>query len=325
MPMLALLVSGCVIKLPLMPRSGDLRQQVIRPGDRGKGKLLLIDVSGVIGMAASPSLFGTGLDLQTLITESLDLAQEDDRIKAVVLRIDSPGGTVTGSDILYQRLRQFREARPEVTIYASLMGLAASGGYYVAMAADEVSAHPTTITGSIGVIAQFPLIRTLTDRFGIELRTIKSGANKDMGSLFEPFTEEQRTILQQSIDTLHDRFVEVVKAGRPKLDEEAIRALADGRIYTSQAALEAGLIDRIEYLPDLIKRLEKKAGGKMTIVSYDPLFSPGSSVYATRSSQPAAAASQQGSATVPGVIEMRHSFAGMPRSLEPGFHYLWIE
>jgi len=318
--------TGCTIKFPTPIRSGELTQTIVRKSDgRSHGKLLLVDVSGVIGIGdrRDSSFFGEGIDLVTLVSESLALAVEDEDIKAVILRIDTPGGTVTASDLLYEEILDFKEKRDSVTVHACMMGMATSGGYYVAAAADDISAMPTTITGSIGVIAQFVSVRQLADMVGVKMRTIKSGANKDIGSPFEELTEEQRVILQGTIDELYERFVDVVAASRTKLTRERLLELADGRIYTAKQAKEVGLVDEIEYLPEMIERVEKKNGGSMTIVTYDPLFTTGSSLYASRST--GAPASASAPAGMPARVEVTHHLAGFGNGLAPGFYYLWAE
>jgi len=319
-----LLQVGCVrIDLSPTPRSGQLTQKLVKPGEGfSNPRLLLVDVSGVIGIPSSSSLFGRELDMLTLLSETFQKATEDSSIKVVVLRIDSPGGGVTASDIIYNEVMKFRKARPDVKVQAQMIGTAASGGYYIAAAADDIAAHPTTVTGSIGVIAQFPSFKRLTDTIGYEHRAFKSGPNKDIGSPFKDFTPEQKEIMQGMIDDMYARFVEVVDTGRPKLGRERVLELADGRIYTAQKALANGLIDRIEYLPETIQRLENETNSSFDIVTYDPIFNLGSSLYTSRMTEGSAST---GAPSVPTRVEVRHTFAGLPESLAPGFYYLWME
>jgi protease-4 len=154
------------------------------------------------------------------------------------------------------------------------MGLAASGGYYVAMAADQVIAHPTTVTGSIGVIAVKFNVQELFNKVGVGQETIKAGDKKDLLSPFRPSTPEEKKILQELIDQMYGRFLEVVAAGRKDLDRAAVTKLADGRIYTAQQALENKLVDRIGYLDDAIEGVKSSLRlSKASIVVY---YRPGS-------------------------------------------------
>src|SRR5262249_22941878 len=163
--------------------------------------------------------------------------------------INSPGGAVTASDILYQDLVRFR-AETGKPVIACMMDVAASGGYYVAMGCDRIYAHPTTVTGSIGVIMSLYNATGLFHMLGVKSDPIKSGPNKDIGNPGRPMTEEERAILQQMVGSFYDQFVQVVVRGRPELPEERIRALADGRVYTGLDAKKLGLVDEIGYLDD---------------------------------------------------------------------------
>lgn len=190
----------------------------------------------------------------------LRAVRQDKAVKAIVLEIDSPGGGVTASDQIHHELLRFRQ-ETGIPIVALFGDVAASGGYYVAMASDEILAHTTTITGSIGVISQFPQVRELMDKIGVEILTIKSldeqgkSSFKDMGSPFREMRPEERRLLQGLITQMWERFVEVVAAGREgKLDRAQVRALADGRIFTGRQALELKLVDALGYQEDAFKR-----------------------------------------------------------------------
>ena len=277
-----ILGAGC-ITVPITSGSPDFSRQIVVRDNEGffsAGKILLIDVVGTISSEGSGDLLGIapGRGMVARIAEELQQARGDEEIKAVLVRINSPGGTVTASDVIYEELKRYQDEMG-VRIYAMMFDVAASGGYYIAMAADEVSALPTTITGSIGVIASFPLISELADWAGYEQRTFKSGANKDMGSLFVDFTDEQRVIIQGEIDAMYSRFVGIVDDGRPNLSRERIKKLADGRIYLGEEAQRLGLVDTVEYLPELVARIEEWIGGSAEIVSYNPGYGFGSSLY----------------------------------------------
>jgi protease-4 len=182
-------------------------------------------------------------------------------VKALLLRINSPGGTVTGSDLLYREILRFKQER-RVPVVAQMMGLATSGGYYVAMAADEIHAQPTSVTGSIGVVFTGVNLTGLMEKIGVEDQTLTSGDFKDAGSMLRPMRPEERDQLQSVLDDLYARFLAVVQEGRSELDAEQVALLADGRIYSASQALERGLIDEIGSIDDALRRTRELAGVK---------------------------------------------------------------
>jgi protease-4 len=192
------------------------------------------------------------------LREELTKAERDARVRALVVRINSPGGTVTASDVIYRELRLYRE-RARIPVVAVLMDLAASGGYYVALAADTIVAHPTTVTGSIGTIMVSVNAEGLLQKIGVAPVTIKSGERKDMGSPFRALSAEERAIFQSVIDHLHQQFVAKV-VERRRLDAATAARLADGRIYTAEQALAHRLVDRIGYMPDALALARQAAG-----------------------------------------------------------------
>ena len=259
----ALVVTGCsVISVDFSPRVRPLREETVE-GD-GPAKILLVDLSGFIAEDGTPSItIGSPpprVPLLVRFREELKKAAEDGDVKALVLRINSAGGTVTASDILYRELDLFRRDR-KIPIVAVLMDVAASGGYYVALAADQIVAHPTTVTGSIGVIMLTVNAEGLMQKLGVATTPIKSAENKDMGSPFRPSTAEERAIFQSVIDNLYDQFVAKV-VERRRLTPESARRLADGRIYTAEQALGHKLVDRIGYMPDAIELAKRAADVK---------------------------------------------------------------
>jgi protease-4 len=258
------LQAGC-ITVNLIEPAGPVKEMEL--SGTGDGKVLLLDLSGVIsaqdkeGIIPQPNMLAT-------FKEELTRASKDDKIKAVVVRINSPGGTVTASDILYHELREFK-AKKKVPVIASMMDVAASGGYYLAMATDNIFVHPSTVTGSIGVIMLTVNARGLLEKVGVEASAITSGPRKDMGSPFRIMTAEERGIFQSVIDSFYQRFLAVVQEGRPNLSAEQVKKLADGRIYSGDQAKAAGLIDEIGYLDDAIQLAKKKAGlTEARIVTY---------------------------------------------------------
>jgi protease-4 len=183
-------------------------------------------------------------------------ARDDDTVKAVVLRIDSPGGTVSGSDRIWREVEMLKRSGKPVV--ASLGGMAASGGYYVAAPADQVIAEPTTLTGSIGVITELPNLEGLLDKLGIEMQTIATGKWKDSGSLFRPMTDEERQRWKAMLDEAYGRFVRIVARGR-RLGPSEVESLADGRLYTAEEALKLKLVDALGYLDDAILAAQRRA------------------------------------------------------------------
>jgi protease-4 len=257
---LSLPLAGCLnVDLGQLAARGEWVEQVVF-GEEGP-KILMIDIDGVINAerGRGPLGFGTRESLIERVRTQLELANEDDDVRALLLRIDSPGGTVTASDILYREIVEFK-ARRKIPVVAQMMGVAASGAYYVAMAADHVRAHPTTITGSIGVIYSGLNVSGLMDKIGVADQTLTTGPYKDTGSPVRPMRPDERKQLQSVLDDLVARFREVVDEGRPGLDAEAVAKLADGRIYTAGQALEAGLIDAVGYLPEAVSEAERRAG-----------------------------------------------------------------
>ncbi len=256
MGLLGLVLSGCTFNFPLFPAPGPLQETQV--DGTGKAKVLLVEISGMIssqekeGFRPAPSMIAS-------VKEQLTRAAKDDSIKALVLRINTPGGTVTASDIIYHELKTFKANR-KVPIIASIMDLGTSGGYYIAAAADTVVAHPSSVTGSIGVIMLTVNAKGLLEKIGVEATAVTSGPRKDMGSPFRTMTLEERAIFQGLIDSFYQRFLNIVQEGRSNLQMEQIKRLADGRIYTGEQAKAAGLVDEIGYLEDAVELAKKKAG-----------------------------------------------------------------
>jgi len=260
----AVLLAGCTgISLDLTPRIRPLEEKTVE--GRGEDKILLMEVAGFISEEGSASGLGLGptpprVPLLVRIREELDKAARDERVKALLLRINSPGGTVTGSDVIFREIELYKQKRG-VPVVAIMMGVAASGGYYVALAADTIVAHPTTVTGSIGVVMISANAQGLMEKLGLAANTIKSGEHKDMGSPFRALTAEERAIFQSVIDDLQRQFVAKV-IERRKLSPETAARLADGRIYTAQQALSHHLVDAVAYMPDAIDIAKRAAALK---------------------------------------------------------------
>jgi protease-4 len=283
-------LTGCFNGLLVMPTNVSVpleRVTVVDPEHCfTTARVALIDVEGMIMNAKLDGFLSSGENPTSIFRERLDQAARDPRVKAVVLRINSPGGAVTASDIMYRDLCRFREVTGKPVV-ACMMDVAASGGYYLAMGADHVIAHPTTVTGSIGVIMSLYNVSGLCRLLGINSDPIKSGPNKDIGNPVRPMTDEERAILQGMIDQFYAQFVCVVAKGR-KMPEEKVRLLADGRVYTGKQACELGLVDRVGYLEDAFETALKMAGIKdAALVAYDRCNGYRGSIYAALPHLPA--------------------------------------
>ncbi len=197
----------------------------------------------------------------------LEQAAANSNVKAVVLRINSPGGSVVASDQIYHALLDF-----EKPVVVWMGEMAASGGYYISCGGDYVFAHPDTLTGSIGVISQFINAEELLDEIGVDVVVITSGPRKDMGSLFREMTEEEQALWQEVTDEIYENFVEIVAQARA-LDEETVRELADGRVYTGRQAQELGLVDEVGTLDDAIAKAAELGGieGEPQVIELKPM------------------------------------------------------
>jgi len=262
---------------PLQP----LEETVIE--GEGRPKILLLDVSGFLSeKERSGGILGRERPSPvSQVREALRKAERDDDIRGVIVRVNSPGGTVTASDIIHHEIRTYRE-RGKVPVTACIMGIGASGGYYVAVAADRIYAHPTSVVGSIGVLAVKLNVAGLLSKIGVSEQTVKSGDKKDMMSPFRDVSPEERRILQSIIDGMQGRFLDAVRTGRgDRLDRKELASLADGRVFTAEQALAAKLVDRIGYLDDAIGAMKKDLGLEQArIVTYDRPGGYRGSIYA---------------------------------------------
>ena len=219
---------------------------------QGSNKVVRIPIHGMIMLGDSGSLFRPGSSAG-LALQGIRRATLDKDVEAIILDINSGGGGITASDIIYEALLDFKQAQSGRRIVALCGDTAASGAYYIALAADHIIVRPTTITGSIGVLVQSINFRELGMKHGIKNVTIKSGANKDILNPLSDFTEEQQALVQAVVDSLYDRFVGLVAKHR-NLPDADVRALADGRIFTAADALRLGLVDETGYWKDAMTR-----------------------------------------------------------------------
>jgi len=226
----------------------------------------VVRVEGVIvsGKEADWSLSSTDNAYSESIVERLERAEQDPSVKAIVLRVNSPGGGIVATDEIYSALTEI-----EKPVVVSMGEMAASGGYYISCAAQEILANPATLTGSIGVISTVPNFEGLLDKVGIEMLVIKSGTMKDELSPYRQPTEEEIAHWQGITDEAYEQFLGVVVEGRD-LDPDEARELADGRVYTGRQALELGLVDQLGNLPEAVQLAAELGGieGKPRVIEY---------------------------------------------------------
>jgi protease-4 len=209
----------------------------------GGDKIAIIEVRGVI------------LDSQPVV-ERLVKLRKNEKVKAIVLRIDSPGGGVGPAQEIFSELKKTQK---EKKVLVSMGSVAASGGSYIACAADKILANPGTITGSIGVIVESMNVEGLLHKLGLRSMVVKSGRHKDLGSPMRPMTKEEKKLLQGVLDSVHEQFIRAVAEGR-KLPVEKVRELADGRIFSGEQARDLGLVDELGTLEDTLTLAAKLAG-----------------------------------------------------------------
>jgi len=216
------------------------------------GTLLISAGGGKIGVI---EIEGTIMDMKEAMQDVVKF-KEDDSIKGVILRINSPGGAVGPTQEIYSEIKKLKQSKK---VYVSMGSVCASGGYYLAVTGDKVYASPSTITGSIGVIMEQAVVEDLMKKIGVEANTIKSGALKDTGTPFRKMREDEKIYLQGIIDSIYEQFVNDVAEGR-KMPVDRVKQLADGRIYTGIQAKEMGLIDNIGTFYDVVDDIQKEIG-----------------------------------------------------------------
>lgn len=312
---LALLgLTGCVAPQVNLFRDGTAPLREFTIQGQGRAKILVISIRGVISSEPDERILGGVRPslLQDTVAQ-LRRAGDDPNIRALVLKIESPGGSVTASDILYHEIVAYKK-KARVPVVAALMDLATSGGYYVALPADHIMAHPTTVTGSIGVVFMHPKVGGLMEKLGLGLEVNKSGLNKDMASPFRESTPAERQMLQTLTEELGQRFMNLVIQHRP-LEAGHLAEIATARVYLAAQALAYNLVDQIGYLDAALAEARKLAGlpqdarvvvYRRTEFADDNLYNP-VSVHA--GSRPEALVS-----------------LGLPRAVNApaaGFYYLW--
>ena len=237
----------------------------------GTDKVLIIPVKGVITAQSSMKLFQETQSVVESVTQQLEQARDDNDVKAVILEINSPGGGITASDIIYKEILEFKEKTTK-KIIVSMQDVAASGAYYISAAADQIISHPTTVTGSIGVIMPLLNITDLVEKYGIKDTSVKSGDMKNIGSPLKKMSYAEKKVLLDIVDEMYTRFLNIIADGR-NMEIEDVRKLSDGRIYTGKQALENGLVDQLGYMDDAITLAKEISGLKEAkIIKYKKMF-----------------------------------------------------
>ncbi|CAC9933724.1 signal peptide peptidase SppA [Aedoeadaptatus coxii] len=231
---------------------GDFDENVLEDGSADK-RIAVVTVDGTILDTPQSSMLGAGYDHKATL-EALDDILQDDTVKGVLLKVNSPGGGVYESAELYQKLNALKDHKKK--LYVSMGNVAASGGYYISSPADKIYAAPSTLTGSIGVIMGGNNFSGLMEKLGVKDQAIKSAAHKDIGSSTRPMTDEERSILQGVIDDMYGEFLQVVSKGR-HMTVDQVRPLADGSVYTGNQAKANGLVDAIGYGDDALTALKR--------------------------------------------------------------------
>lgn len=306
------------IAIDLAPGDGEFAESVVLGGAPSSSpKVALIDVTGFISHTAGPGLIAGRANAIDSLVARLDKAGEDPKVRAVVLRINSPGGTVAASQTAYDEVVAFRE-RTGKPVVVSMGDVATSGGYYLALAGDRIVAQPASITGSVGVLFQTFNVSRGLDMIGIEGRAIVSKPNKDLANPFEPEDPAHIAILQGMVDGFYDDFRALVIDSREGLSASDIDTVTDGRVFTGRQALDLALIDQLGSVRDAFEAAKDLASlDAATLVKYH--------VEGDVITTPYASASFDGAHTPPGVGTQVNLFQVNVPELPTtgGFYYLW--
>jgi protease-4 len=310
---IVLLLIGCEApKIRIFPSHSDPLKEYTLQG-KEKGKVLVIPIRGIISDAPRRQFITTWPSMVQEIVSQLRKAEDDPEVKAVLLKIDSPGGSVIASDLIYNEIMAFKQ-RKKAKVVAAMMGVAASGGYYIALPADFILAHPTTVTGSVGVLFLSPNVSGLMEKIGVNVNVSKTGKNKDMGSPFRQATGEEQKIIQDIVDRLGAQFLDHVAQHR-KLEPNRLKEISSARIYLADDALKLGMIDSIGYLDEAVSRAKKLADlpEDAKVVIYRRSEYPDDNLYNTSISRY--------DGRNPSIISLE--FLPSFSELQTGFYYLW--
>lgn len=240
----------------------SLKEKILM-GTNENEKIMVLNIEGVI--AGSQGYMRGGGYNHDEILKSIEDAKEDTKIKGIILKVNSPGGTVYHSAELWDRIMELKEIRKDIKIYTSMGTVAASGGYYVAAPSDKIFAAEETVTGSIGVIADYVNYTGLEEKLGIKHNVIKSADHKDIGSPSREMTDDEKYILKNTVMDSYEKFLDVVSQGR-HISKDKLRPIADGRTYSGVQAKANGLVDEIGYFKDAIQAMTEELELKDPIV-----------------------------------------------------------
>ncbi len=308
-----LFLTGCEApKIRIFPSHSDPLKEYTLQG-KAKEKIVVIPIRGIISDAPRKQFLSTWPSMVQEIVSQLRKAEDDPDVKAVLLKIDSPGGSVIASDLIYNEIMVFKE-RKKAKVVAAMMGVAASGGYYIALPADFILAHPTTVTGSVGVLFLSPNVSGLMEKIGIEMNVSKTGENKDMGSPFRQATAVEKQIIKDLIDQLGKRFLDRIAEHRG-LEPKRLKEISSARIYLADDAFKLGMVDSIGYLDEAVSQTKKLADlpEDAKIVVYRRTEYPDDNLYNTSTSR------YDGRSLSLVSLDLPPSLSG----LQAGFYYLW--
>ena len=276
-------------------------------------KVVVIGVEGTLANVPAGGLLSPGENPVSRFVQELDKAAADDAVKAVVLRVNSPGGTVSASDAMYQILQRFR-AKTHKPVVAAGQEIVASGAYYLCCGADRIVAQPTTLVGSIGVIFETVNLQGTLDKLGVSTTAYKSAAHKDIGSPFRPATADEAAIFQHLVDDYFTRFKSIVTANRPIPPSADFAMVTDGRVFSGDEAARLGLVDKLGLLEDAITLAKTLGHAKdAEVVIYRRPYGATGSIYAAADAPLPRADG--------GVFKLQLPDATNP--LPAGFYYLW--
>jgi protease-4 len=314
---LMFLLCGCgTPSFLITPVAGDYKlHETVVKDDTGTGKILMIPVDGVLADVKTGGILQAQENPLSLFVEQLDEAAEDDSIKAVVLRVNSPGGSVTTSDTMYDAVMRFK-AKTHKPVVADALEVDASGAYYLSCSADKIMVDPTSVVGSIGVIFETFDVADTLQKIGVQPYAIKSAALKDMGSPFKHMTDQEKDIMQGMVNEYYARFKSVVTSHRT-IKSDDFTMVTDGRVFSGTRAVELGLADQTGRLEDAID-LARQLGNapNAPVIMYQRPYSYTGSIYAS-AQLPAPQAQAPASNELTLKLPMDQSF------LPTGFYYLW--
>jgi protease-4 len=319
------IAAGCGVPSFLITpvaNSNTLQEEQVEPGQGWSGgKIVIIPVEGMLANIRSGGLLQPTENVLSLFTQELEKAENDASVKAIVLRVNSPGGTVTCSDAMYQLVKRFR-ASTHKPVVASCQEVAASGAYYTSCAADRIVAQPTSLVGSIGVVFETMQFEGTMFKLGIQADASKSGSLKDMGSPFRSIKPEERAVMQAMVEEDFVRFIGIVNSNRPvkekplddltKYEEPGYGGVYSGRVFSGQRAQELGLVDQLGLLEDAIKLAKEMAHAQnASVVMYIRPYGYGGSIYASNYVEP------------PKANVTKLELPGASEFLPAGLYYLW--